>query len=108
MDYGHSLMTHAMVFTGVDLDDADRPLKWRVENSWGDKVGDKGFLVMTDGWFDEYLYEMVVEKRFIPAELLALLDTEPDRAAALGPDGVTGCCELGDGRLENRDWRLIF
>ena len=66
VDYGHSLMTHAMVFTGVDLDDAGQPLKWRVENSWGDKIGDKGFLVMSDGWFEQYMYEIVVDKRFIP------------------------------------------
>src|SRR6266545_5999438 len=77
VDYGHSLMTHAMVFTGVDLDDAGRPLKWRVENSWGDKIGDKGFLVMSDGWFEQYLYEIVVDKRFIPKELVGILETDP-------------------------------
>jgi bleomycin hydrolase len=77
VDYGHSMMTHAMVFTGVDLDDAGHARKWRVENSWGEQKGDKGFFVMTDGWFDEYMYEVVVEKRFVPAEILALLETDP-------------------------------
>ncbi len=78
LDYGQSLMTHAMVLTGVDIDDATGTArKWRVENSWGDKVGDKGFMVMTDPWFDEYLYEVVVEKRYVPADVLALLETEP-------------------------------
>ncbi len=48
VDYGQSVMTHAMVFTGVDLDAEGKPRKWRVENSWGDKLGDKGFLVMND------------------------------------------------------------
>ncbi|HEY3290961.1 MAG TPA: C1 family peptidase, partial [Anaerolineae bacterium] len=48
-----------------------------VENSHGEKIGDKGFLVMADRWFDEYMYEVVVEKRFVAPELLALLKTEP-------------------------------
>jgi bleomycin hydrolase len=77
LDYGASLMTHAMVFTGVDLDDNDRPRKWRVENSWGEKGGDKGFMVMTDAWFDQFNYEVAVEKKYVAPEILALLDTEP-------------------------------
>lgn len=77
LDYGHSLMTHAMVFTGVDLDDKGKPVKWRVENSWGDKVGDKGFLSMTDRWFDEFNYEVVVHRRYVPEKVLKLLKEEP-------------------------------
>ena len=77
LDYGHSRMTHAMVLTGVDLDADDRPVKWRVENSWGTKFGDNGYMLMTDRWFDEYLYEVVVSKRYVAPELLAVLDTEP-------------------------------
>lgn len=75
--YGHSAMTHAMVFTGVDLDEDGRPLKWRVENSWGDKYGDKGYFVMSDSWFDEYMFEVVVDRKYLPAKLVAALDTEP-------------------------------
>ncbi len=77
LDYGHSQMTHAMVFTGVDLDDDGTPRKWRVENSWGEKGGEKGFMVMTDAWFDEFNYEVVVQKKYVPAEVVALLDTTP-------------------------------
>jgi bleomycin hydrolase len=77
LDYGASLMTHAMVFTGVDLDAEDQPRKWRVENSWGDKSGDKGFMLMTDAWFDQYTYEVVVEKKYVAPEILTLLETEP-------------------------------
>jgi bleomycin hydrolase len=77
LDYGQSQMNHAMVFTGVDLDSEGHPRKWRVENSWGDKGGDKGFMVMTDAWFDEYNYEVVVEKQYLSSELLAVLETEP-------------------------------
>lgn len=75
--YGHSQMTHAMVFTGVDLDEKERPTKWRVENSWSDKPGDKGFFQMADSWFDEYTYEVVVQRKFVPKALLAALDKEP-------------------------------
>ena len=77
VDFGQSIMTHAMVFTGVDLDENGQPIKWRVENSWGDKIGDKGYLVMSDAWFEEYMYEVVVDKQFVPDELVALLDTDP-------------------------------
>ncbi len=75
--YGHSKMNHAMVFTGVDVDDEGRPVKWRVENSWGDKYGDKGYFVMGDGWFDEYVYEVTVNKKYLPKGLLPVLETEP-------------------------------
>jgi bleomycin hydrolase len=77
LQYGHSQMTHAMVFTGVDLDENGNLLKWRVENSWGDKPGEKGFFAMTDAWFDEYMYEVVVHKQFVPAESLKALAKEP-------------------------------
>jgi bleomycin hydrolase len=74
LDYGQSLMTHAMVLTGVDLDEDNQPRKWRIENSWGEQGGDKGFMAMTDSWFDEYMYEVAVEKKYLSQELLALLN----------------------------------
>lgn len=88
LDYGQSAMNHAMVFTGVDLDDAGRPRKWRVENSWGDKTGDKGFFAMSDDWFDEYVYEVAVNKRLLPKRLLATLKTEPVRLPPWDPMGA--------------------
>ena len=54
LEYGDSQMTHAMLFTGVDLNSKGNSKKWRVENSWGDKRGDKGFDIMSNSWFDEY------------------------------------------------------
>ena len=81
---GESRMTHAMVFTGADISgegDADRtgPVvrRWRVENSWGTEAGQKGFFTMNDSWFDEYVFEAAVHRRFIPQSLLAALDAEP-------------------------------
>lgn len=64
LDYKESLMTHAMVLTGVDLVDG-KPKKWKVENSWGKKVGEKGYMVMSDEWMDEYCYQVVVQKKFL-------------------------------------------
>lgn len=73
LQYGHSQMTHAMVFTGVDLDLDNKPTKWRVENSWGEEPGYKGWFQMTDEWFDEFNYEVVVQKRFVPQSCLDAL-----------------------------------
>ena len=71
-----SALTHAMCLTGVDLVDG-APRRWRVENSWGDKAGEKGFHTMNDSWFDEYVYQVVVRARRLPAEVHAALNTEP-------------------------------
>ena len=54
-----------MVFTGVNLDENGKPLEWQVENSWGDTLGDKGIFSMTDEWFEEYNYEIMVDKKYI-------------------------------------------
>ena len=70
-------MTHAMVFTGVDVNEDGKSTKWRVENSWSDKVGDKGYFQMSDAWFDEYNYEVVVHKSHVPAEVLKALESDP-------------------------------
>ena len=86
LEYGESQMTHAMMFTGVDLVD-DQPRRWRIENSWGDQVGDKGFFTMNDSWFDQHVFEVAVEKSKLPAELLAVLDEEPRELPAWDPMG---------------------
>jgi bleomycin hydrolase len=77
LDYQDSETTHAMVITGVDLDEHGTPKKWRVENSWGAAIGDQGYMAMMDEWFDEYVYEVVVRKEYLPPELLKILQTEP-------------------------------
>lgn len=74
LDYGESLMTHAMVLTGVDLDENDQPTKWKVENSWGEKVGKKGYFTMSDDWMSEYAYQIVVKKEYLSSELVNIYD----------------------------------
>ena len=77
LEYGHSLMTHAMVFQGVNLDENGRPNRWRVENSWGKEPGKDGYYVMTDAWFDEYLYQVVVNRKYLPEEVLKAFAEKP-------------------------------
>jgi bleomycin hydrolase len=77
LDYGESVMTHAMVFTGVNVRDDGTPDRWKVENSWSDKYGDKGYFVMSDRWFEEFTYQIVVSRRYLPEELKKALETEP-------------------------------
>jgi bleomycin hydrolase len=69
--------SHAMTLTAVDLDTAGQPKKWMVENSWGSNYGYKGNLIMTDEWFNEYMFRLVVEKKYIPADILNLLNQKP-------------------------------
>ena len=77
LDYGESLLTHAMVFTGVNLDENGRPNRWKVENSWGDEHANKGFYVMSDEWFSEYLYQIVIHKKYLTEEQLSQYEEEP-------------------------------
>ncbi len=76
MQFLEARLTHNMVIRGVDLAD-DQPLKWKIENSWGDEHGQKGFFMMTDAWFDEYVYALVVNRRYLDGELATQLDQEP-------------------------------
>ena len=88
LDYSESLMTHAMVLTGVDLDAAGNSLKWKVENSWGEKVGKKGYFTASDAWMDEYTYQIVVRKVFLTAEELAAYEAEPEVLLPWDPMGA--------------------
>ncbi|TGZ84557.1 peptidase C1B, bleomycin hydrolase [Ascodesmis nigricans] len=73
---GESAMTHAMVLSGVHIVDG-KPTRWRVENSWGDQSGEKGYMMMTDAWMDEYCYQAVVEPHFVDKEVHEVLKQEP-------------------------------
>ena len=76
LEYHQTAMTHAMLFTGVDVVDG-KPRRWRVENSWDDKVGDRGFFLMNDSWFAEYMFEIAAPISYLPEELQQALDLEP-------------------------------
>ncbi len=78
-----SASTHAMTLIAVDLKDGV-PQKWMVENSWGD-TGYKGNIIMTDEWFDEYMFRLVVEKKYVPAEIQAMLNQKPTMLPAWDP-----------------------
>ena len=69
--------SHAMTLIAVDLDEQGNAKKWMVENSWGPSAGWKGNLIMTDEWFEEYMFRVVVDKKYIPAETLKLLEQKP-------------------------------
>ncbi|MFG2634013.1 aminopeptidase C [Streptomyces sp. NPDC048362] len=80
-------MTHAMLFTGVDVVDGS-PRRWRVENSWGEERADKGFWTMNDSWFGEHVFEIAVRRSALPPELSAALDQPPIVLPAWDPMGA--------------------
>ncbi len=82
-----TLMTHAMLFTGVDMVD-ESPRRWRVENSWGDEHGSKGFYTMNDSWFSEYVFEIAAPRSALTPDLLAALDEAPTVLPAWDPMGA--------------------
>lgn len=69
--------THAMTLTAVDLDKDGNPIKWKVENSWGANNGVNGCLIMTNRWFNEYMFRLVVDKKYVPETLLKEFDQKP-------------------------------
>ena len=69
--------SHAMTLIAVDLDEAGQPKKWMVENSWGASSGYQGNLIMTDEWFNEYMFRVVVEKKYVPADIMKMLEQKP-------------------------------
>ena len=87
LEYGDSEMTHAMLLTGVDIKKRNST-KWKIENSWGTKSGNQGYMMMTDEWFDEYTYEVVIDKKYLNKKLLKFLDMEPVVLAPWDPMGA--------------------
>lgn len=78
--------SHAMTLIAVDIDkESGRPIKWMVENSWGASAGYKGCLIMTDEWFDEYMFRLVAERKYVPADVLKLLEETPVQLPAWDP-----------------------
>lgn len=86
LNYGLSAMNHAMVLTGVHLVDG-KPTRWKIENSWGDKGGEKGYYVCSDSWFDLYVYQAAVERAYL-GDLAALYEQQPIELAPWDPMGT--------------------
>ncbi|TDQ03971.1 aminopeptidase C [Halanaerobium saccharolyticum] len=76
LQYGESILTHAMAFTGVNLKD-EEPLSWKVQNSWGEKVGEDGFFIMSNYWFKEFNYEVVINKKYLTEADLKSYQKDP-------------------------------
>lgn len=76
LDYGHSMLNHAMVLTGVNIAESEKADRWKVENSWGKEKGKDGYYIMSDSWFDEYVFQVVIDKKYLSKEIIALLEGE--------------------------------
>ena len=77
--------SHAMTLIAVDVDDSGKTTKWMVENSWGPASGYKGNVIMTDEWFNEYMFRLVAERKYVPADILKMLDQKPIMLPAWDP-----------------------
>ena len=85
--FGQTMMTHAMLFTGVDVVDG-KPRRWRVENSWGSEdSGEKGFYTMNDNWYDEHMFEIAAPKDYLTDEMKSGLEGDPIVLPAWDPMG---------------------
>ncbi|XBG80706.1 C1 family peptidase [Enterococcus cecorum] len=82
-----SAMNHAMVLTGVNLVDGE-PNRWKIENSWGDKVGHKGYYVASDTWFDKYVYVVAINKKYLSEKALKALEGQPTLLKPWDPFGT--------------------
>lgn len=92
LDYSESLMTHAMLLLGVNLDENDKPNRWKIENSWGEDSGEKGYLVMSDEWMDQYTYQVVINKKYLSKEQLAAFDKKAIILKPWDPMGSLARC----------------
>ena len=84
--HNQTMMMHAMLFTGVDVVNG-RPRRWRVENSWGQDTGQKGYYTMNDSWYDQYMFEIAAPKDYLTEKMLEGLETEPVVLPAWDPMG---------------------
>ncbi|HRX08518.1 MAG TPA: C1 family peptidase, partial [Candidatus Limiplasma sp.] len=86
LDYGQTVLTHAMTLMAVDVREG-QITKWKVENSWGDEVGEKGFFVMSQDWFGYYTHQVVVKKKYLSPEQLKALEAQPIELKPWDPIG---------------------
>ena len=77
LEYRDSFATHAMILTGVNLDENGKPDRWKIENSWGKEVGKNGYFVCSDHYFDEFVYEVIIDRKYLNEAQKTLLEEEP-------------------------------
>jgi len=87
LDYWHSAMNHAMVITGVNLDEG-KPNRWKIENSWGSDNGQSGYYTMSPSWFDTFVYQAVIKRKYLSEEELAAASKEPTHLNPWDPMGT--------------------
>ena len=87
LDYYEAAMNHAMVLTGVNIEN-EVPTKWKIENSWGEEKGDKGYYVASASWFDKYVFQAVINKKYLTSSEVALLQEEPTVLKPWDPMGT--------------------
>lgn len=87
LDYRDSAMNHAMILTGVNLDRDGKPNRWKIENSWGEEPGKKGYFVASDAWFDDFTYQVIIHKKYLTEEWRRVLEEEPVELAPWDPMG---------------------
>lgn len=87
LQYGQSAMNHAMVFTGVNLVDG-KPTRWKIENSWGNKIANEGYFIASDTWFDKYMYVAAIHKKYLSDKALKALESETKEVAPWDPFGT--------------------
>lgn len=88
LDYRESAMNHAMVITGVELDENGKPVRWKIQNSWSDEDGSKGYYLMSAAWFERYVYQVVIRREHLSEAQRAALDTEPGHLPPWDPMGT--------------------
>ncbi len=88
LDYRDSAMNHAMVLCGVNLDENGKPNRWKIENSWGEDAGEKGYYVASDAWFDLLTYQVIINKKYLKEEWLRELQEEPIELEPWDPMGT--------------------
>lgn len=88
LDTRESAMNHAMVLTGVNLNEKGKPDRWKIENSWGEDIANKGYFIASDTWFDKYMYVVAVNKKYLSAKALKALAGRPKELAPWDPFGT--------------------
>ena len=86
LNYGLSAMNHAMLLTGVHLENGE-PIRWKIENSWGDEHGEKGYYICSDSWFNQYVYQAAVQRKYLGVKK-AFADLTPVKLSPWDPMGT--------------------